>query len=135
MSRNMRTRRLTQPSATLPPRAQEPSALPLVSLLGQGARLTDVLPRLHQYALEVTGGSCSLLFEHNPRTAVLQATSGYGVDQLVTDPWAPSDTERAIVSEAVIRRAPTFVSDLAHQMPDLSERLKTPAAVLVPLVR
>jgi len=131
----MRTRRLTQPSATLPPRAQEPSALPLVSLLGQGARLTDVLPRLHQYALQVTGGSCSLLFEQNPRNAVLQATSGYGVDELRTDPWAPSDAEGALVSETFIRRAPTFVSDVAQQMPELSERLKTPAALLVPLVR
>ena len=135
MSPNSRTRRLTQPSAPVPARTPAVSAAPLVSLLGQGAGPTDVLPRLHQYALEVTGGSCSLLFEHNPRTAVLQATSGYGVDQLVTDPWAPSDAESAVVSEAVIRRAPTFVSDLAHQMPDLSERLKTPAAVLVPLVR
>lgn len=135
MSRNTRTRRLTQPSATLPPRAQEPSAPPLVSLLAQGAGPTDVLPRLHQYALEVTGGSCSLLFEHNPRNAVLQATSGYGVDELRTDAWAPSDAEGALVSETFIRRTPTFVSDVAQQMPELSERLKTPAALLVPLVR
>jgi PAS domain S-box-containing protein len=135
MSRNTRTRRLTQPSATLPARAPEPSAPPLVSLLAQCARPTDVLPRLHQYALQVTGGSCSLLFEHNPRNAVLQATSGYGVDDLLTDPWAPSDAEGALVSETFIRRAPTFVSDLVQQMPDLSERLKTPAALLVPLVR
>ena len=135
MSRNARTRRLTPPSATLPPRAQEPAGPPLVSLLAQGARPTDVLPRLHQYALQVTGGSCSLLFEHNPRNAVLQATSGYGVDELRTDPWAPSDAEGALVSETFIRRAPTFVSDVAQQMPELSERLKTPAALLVPLVR
>jgi PAS domain S-box-containing protein len=135
MSRNSRTRRLTQPLAVVAARPPAQSAAPLVSLLGQGARPTDVLPRLHQYALEVTGGSCSLLFEHNPRNAVLQATSGYGVDDLVTDPWAPSDAESALVSEAFIRRAPTFVSDVVHQMPDLSERLKTPAAVLVPLVR
>ena len=85
--------------------------------------------------LQVTGGSCSLLFEHNPRNAVLQATSGYGVDELLTDPWAPSDAEGALVSETFVRRAPTFVSDLVQQMPDLSERLKTPAALLVPLVR
>jgi signal transduction histidine kinase len=76
-----------------------------------------------------------LLFEHNPRNAVLQATSGYGVDELRTDPWAPSDAEGALVSETFIRRAPTFVSDVAQQMPELSERLKTPAALLVPLVR
>jgi hypothetical protein len=132
MSLNTRTRRLTQPSATVPARTPDPSSLPLVSLLAQSARPTDVLPRLHQFALHVTGGSCSLLFEHNPRNAVLQATSGYGLDELLTDPWAPSDAEAALVSEAFVR-APTFV----RRPPDAGsfERLKTPAALLVPLVR
>src|SRR4029079_2261241 len=37
--------------------------------------------------------------------------------------------------ETFARRSATFVSDVAHQMPDLSERIKTPAALLVPLVR
>src|SRR5258707_1983683 len=99
MSRNTRTRRLTQPSATVPAHARDESSLPLMSLLAQSARATDVLPRLHQYALQVTGGSCALLFEHNPRNAVLQATSGYGVDELRTDPWAPADDEGALLSE------------------------------------
>src|SRR5512144_967800 len=115
MSRNTRTRRLTQPSAPVPARTTDPSSLPLVSLLAQAARPTDVLPQLHQYALEVTGGSCALLFEYNPRNAVLQATSGYGVDELLTDPWSPSDGEGALVGETFTRRTPTFVSDVAHQ--------------------
>src|SRR5262249_15706104 len=135
MSPDTRTRRLTQPSATAPALLSGPSTLPLVSLLAQSTRPTDVLPRLHQLALQVTGGSCSLLFEHNPRNSVLQATSGYGVDELWTDPWAPSDVEGALVPEAFERRAPTFVSDVVHQMPDLSERIKAPAALLVPLIR
>src|SRR5262245_57461535 len=135
MSRNTSTSRLTPPSGQIPARTQDPTSLPLISLLAQSARPTDVLPRLHQFALQVTGGSCSLLFEHNPRNAVLQATSAYSLDELVTDPWVPSDAEAALVSEAFVRRAPTFVSDVVHQMPDLSERLKTPAALLVPLVR
>jgi PAS domain S-box-containing protein len=135
MSPETRTPRLTQPSATVPAHPPGPLTPPLVSLLAQSARPTDVLPQLHQHALQVTGGSCSLLFEHNPRNAVLQATSGYGLDELLTDPWTPSDVEGAVVSEAFVRRAPTFVSDLAQQMPDLSARIKTPAALLVPLVR
>jgi two-component system NtrC family sensor kinase len=135
MSRNTRTRRLTQPLAPVPERATDPSSLPLVSLLAQAARPTDVLPQLHQYALQVTGGSCALLFEYNPRNAVLQATSGYGVDELLTDPWSPSDGEGVLVAETFARRSPTFVSDVAHQMADLSERIKTPAALLIPLVR
>src|SRR5262245_63730553 len=135
MPRNSRTSRLAQPPAIVTASVPSASALPLVSLLAQSRGSTDVLPRLHQYALQVTGGSCSLLFEHNPRNAVLQVTSGYGVDELLTEPWAPSDAEGSLVSETFVRRAPTFVSDVVQQMPDLSERLKTPAALLVPLVR
>src|SRR5882724_2364811 len=128
MSRNTRTRRLTQPATPVPAPAADTTAPALVSLLAQAARPTDVLPQLHQYALQVTGGACALLFEHNPRNAVLQATSGYGVDELLTDPWSPSENEGALVADAFARRSSTFVSDLADQMPDLSERIKTPAA-------
>jgi two-component system NtrC family sensor kinase len=109
--------------------------LPLASLLAHSVRLTDVLPSLHQYALQVTGGSCALLFERNPRNAALQATSGYGLDELRADPWNPSDAEGALVSETFERRASTFVADIDQQMPDLCDRLKTNAALLVPLAR
>ena len=60
-----------------------------MSLLARTPRLIDLLPHLHQHALDVTGGSCSLLFEHNPRNGVMQATSGFGLDELRTDPWMP----------------------------------------------
>ena len=136
MPRDSRTRRLTPTSARVslqPESTPDLPSLPLVSLMAHATGLTDVLPHLHQYALQVTGGSCALLFEHNPRNAVLQATSGYGLDELRTDPWVPSENESALVSETFGRRSPTFVSDLDQQMPDLSERLKTPAALLVPL--
>jgi signal transduction histidine kinase len=116
-------------------RSPDQRKLPLVSLLARAERLTDVLPQLHQYALEATGGACSLLFEHNPRNAMLQATSGYGLETLRADPWVPSDEENALVVESFERRNPTFVADLARQMPDLCERLGMPAALLVPLVR
>src|SRR5215831_20930175 len=105
MSPDTRTRRLTQPSATAPAHPSGPSTLPLVSLLAQSTRPTDVLPRLHQHALQVSGGTCSLLFEHNPRNAVLQATSGYEVEELLTDPWTPSEAEGALVAETFVRRS------------------------------
>ena len=60
----------------------------LISLLAGASRLTDLLPYLHQHALDVTGGTCSLLLEFNPRNGVLQATSGFGLDELRTDPWS-----------------------------------------------
>src|SRR5471032_2231551 len=48
---------------------------PLASLLAHSTSANELLPHLHQHALDVTGGSCSLLFQHNPRTGGLQATS------------------------------------------------------------
>jgi len=108
---------------------------PLASLLANGRKATDLLPHLHQHALDATGGVCSLLFQQNPRNGMLQATSGFGLDELRTDPWVPGADEAALVVAAFERRAPTLVADADRQMPDLSARLNTPATLLLPLMR
>ncbi|HEX3646707.1 MAG TPA: ATP-binding protein [Vicinamibacterales bacterium] len=108
---------------------------PLTSLLAQSTTANELLPHLHQYALDVTGGSCSLLFQHNPRTGALQATSGFGLDALKTDPWLPGTDEATVIADAFNRRLPTLVVDTARQTPDLAARLDTPAALLLPLIR
>jgi PAS domain S-box-containing protein len=105
----------------------------LISLLAHTRRLVDLLPPLHQHALSMTGGSRSLLFEHNPRNGALQATSGFGVDELSIEPWVPAPHEAAIVSGAFARGEPVTVTDLPRRMPDLASRLKTPSALLLPL--
>jgi PAS domain S-box-containing protein len=140
MPRETRTRRLTRPAeGALHPQgagaaaASAPRAL--VSLLARTDRLPDLLPHLHQHAVEATGGACSLLFEHNPRNGVLQPTSGFGLDELRTDPWTPGADEAALVADAFGREAPTLVTDAARQMPELAARLGTPAALLLPLAR
>jgi signal transduction histidine kinase len=137
MPRDTQTRRLTRPSPGVskrfgPTAVATPS---LASVLAHTARLTDVLPQLHQHALDVTGGTCSLLFEHNPRNAVLQATSGYALDELRTDAWIPEPDEDALVSDAFRRKTPTLVSNLDRQMPDLASRLGSTSALLFPLQR
>jgi PAS domain S-box-containing protein len=140
MSRDTRTRRLTRPAT----RAAGPDAHaagdsaaiaspPVISLIARTPRLIDLLPQLHQYALEATGGSCSLLFELNPRNGVLQATSGFGLDELRADPWLPGESESGLVSDTFRRGLPMLVTDTARQMPDLAARLGTPAALLLPL--
>ena len=48
---------------------------PIASLLAHSENANELLPHLHQHALDVTGGICSLLFRHNPRTGDLQATA------------------------------------------------------------
>ena len=111
------------------------AARPLASLLAHSTTPNELLPHLHQHALDVTGGSCSLLFQHNPRTGGLQATSGFGLEGLKTDPWVPGQDEAALVADAFARRVPTLIADAARQTPDLAARLDTRAALLLPLVR
>jgi signal transduction histidine kinase len=65
----------------------------------------------------------------------MQATSGFGIDELRTEPWVPVDEEGALVSDAFARRAPTLVLDARRQMPDLTARLAARAVLLLPLAR
>ncbi|HYM22120.1 MAG TPA: ATP-binding protein [Vicinamibacterales bacterium] len=101
----------------------------LTALLAHAAAPTDLLPHLHQYALDATGGCSSLLFQFNPRNATLQATSGVGVDALPTGQWDPAGLLPAAARE------PTLVADARVKIPDLAARLQASAALLLPLVR
>jgi len=62
---------------------------PLVSLLAHTTQPSDLLPQLHQYAIEVTGGSSGLLFQYNPRNGMLQPTSAFRLDELQTNRGNP----------------------------------------------
>ncbi len=136
MPRDVHPRRLTRPASADESGSGTGVATPnLVSLLAHATRLVDLLPPLYQHALDVTGGSCSLLFERNPRNGVMQATSGFGLDAFPTDPWAPAPDEAAIVSDAFARGTPLVVTDADRDMPDLASRLHARAALLLPLSR
>jgi two-component system NtrC family sensor kinase len=125
-----------EPSDAVAPTPETESGQePLVSLLARHKRRVDLLPHLHRHAVEVTGGACSLLFEYNPRNGVLQATSGYGLDELRIDPWAPQPPEAAIVATCFGHARPTVVAEADNQMPDLADRMGCPAALLLPLAR
>ena len=134
MPRDTPTRRLGRPPSGPVSTSADTAARPLVSLLARNTRPSDLLPHLHQYALDVTGGDCSLLFQHNPRNGLLQPTSGFGLDALRTDPWVPGPDEAGVVAQAFERQIPTLVPDADRQMPDLAARLNTCAALLLPLV-
>jgi PAS domain S-box-containing protein len=134
MPRETRSR-LTPPAAGgSPPTTAGTAPRPIVSLLAQISQPSELLPHLHQHALDVTGGTCSLLFQHNPRNGVLQATSAFALDVLRTDPWMPGPPEASVVASAFERRMPIFVSDVDRQMPDLHSRLNARTALLLPLV-
>jgi PAS domain S-box-containing protein len=135
MSRDSRTRRLTRPTSGPDGGSTDTAQRPLTSLLAHSTTPNDLLPHLHQHAIDVTGGSRSLLFQHNPRNGALQATSGFGLDALRTDPWLPAPDEAAVVNDAFARGTPTLVMDAERQTPDLAGRLDVRAALLLPLVR
>lgn len=135
MSPETRSRRLIRSSPGLPSSdVTDIASRPLASLLAHATRPTDLLPHLHQHAVDVTGGTCSLLFQYNPRNGMLQTTSGFGVDALRTDPWLPGPAEAGLISDAFERRTPTLVVAADRQMPELSIRLNSPSALLLPLV-
>jgi PAS domain S-box-containing protein len=115
--------------------SQDTAAPSLMSLLAGDTRAADLLPHLHRHALDTTGGQCSLLFEHNPRSGAFHATSGYGLDELRVEPWTPSSGEAALLTQAFARREPVLVTDITLQMPDLGLRLGKPSALLLPLAR
>src|SRR5262245_45071440 len=122
-------------SQTRPRSGPEVSQRPAVSLLAHEVRQSDLLPRLHQHALDRTGGQCSLLFQYNPRNGALHATSGFGLETLRSDAWQPPSGEAALVASAFERREPLLVRDADRRMPDLAARLGRTSALLLPLAR
>ena len=91
---------------------------PLISLLAHSTSPSDLLPHLHQHAIDVTGGSSALLFQFNPRNGMLQATSAFHLDELPTDPWQPSPAEAALIDNAFQRRLPIVVADAVRLLID-----------------
>ena len=134
MPRDTRTPRLTRPGSGSALTGGGTVQRPFSTLLAHTARPADLLPHLHQHALDVTGGTCSLLFQQNPRNGVLQATSGFGLDAL-PEAWEPGPDEASCVADAFERQKPTLVADAPRQTPDLAARLGARAALLLPLVR
>ena len=62
----------------------------LLQALASTDRLSDLLPLLHQHAVEAIGGRTSIVFQFDPTGEWLQATSAFGIDRLPTEPWLAS---------------------------------------------
>ncbi|HEV3216910.1 MAG TPA: ATP-binding protein [Vicinamibacterales bacterium] len=94
-------------------------------------RLSELLPLLHQHAVDAIMGRTSIVFQFDPTGEWLQATSAFGIDRLPTEPWL---ADGGLVPNPLFRdRHPIFVADLAHSVRGVAEYLDTPSAVLVPL--
>src|SRR5204862_6529442 len=101
-------------------------------LLAHSTEPSELLPELHQHAIEVTGGSSGLLFQYNPRNGMLQPTSAFRLDELQTDPWQPAPAEAAVVEDAFARRMPVFVTDADRLFPDVAGRPNNRPSLLSP---
>lgn len=114
------------------PHAAGIAAQSLLSLLADGGR-TAVLSLLHQRAVQTAGGTCSLLFEYNPRDGSLQATSGYGLENLPSEPWHVSATDHRLASQAFVEARTLELPHLDERIPVLAAMLGTTGAILLPL--
>ena len=68
------------------------------------------------------GGRCSLLFEHNAHSEMLQATSATGLDALPTEPWPPTASDAQILSDTFAPTPTCDIVDTERQLPALSVR-------------
>ena len=105
----------------------------LARVLARHARMADLLPHLHEYAVETAGGRCSVLLQTNPRTALLHPTSAFGLDYLPTAPWLTAEPEAGLAAKAFEAEQPIAVGDLSARYPALATDIGTRHAVLLPL--
>jgi len=105
----------------------------LARVLARHARMADLLPHLHEYAVETAGGRCSVLLQTNPRTALLHPTSAFGLEYLPTAPWLTADGEARLAATALTADHPLAVSDLPARCPALAGHLGSRHAILLPL--
>jgi signal transduction histidine kinase len=97
--------------------------------------MADLLPHLHQYAIDTAKGRCSVLLQTNPRTALLHPTSAFGLDYLPTAPWLTGDEEGRLAETAMASDSPILASELRTRHPALADNLGARHAVLLPLTR
>jgi PAS domain S-box-containing protein len=105
----------------------------LTRLLVRSDRLADLLPQLHQKAVEVAGGQRSVLLQRHPNDRRLRATSAFGLDQLPGDDWAATAPEEARLDQIFRGDRPVLVTDLRQTLPSIAGGLQASSALIVPL--
>jgi PAS domain S-box-containing protein len=107
------------------------AAKDLLELLTTTDRLSELLPALHNHAVAAVGGQTAIVFQFDRERNWLQATSGFAVDELPTQPWRGDAFPSPIFQDP----APLFVPDLQRAVAGLPEYLGSTSAVLVPLAQ
>lgn len=84
--------------------------------------------------MHLAGGTCSVLVECAPGGDSLLASSATGLEQLAPEPWLTTSAGRHVTERAWNEKAIVILNDLPEQVPELTARLGTRGAVLVPLI-
>jgi PAS domain S-box-containing protein len=105
----------------------------LARVLARHTRMADLLPHLHEYAVDTAHGRCSVLLQTNPRTALLHPTSAFGLEYLPTSPWLTGEGETTLAAAAAAADRPIPAPDLRARYPALADHLGTRHAILLPL--
>jgi signal transduction histidine kinase len=105
----------------------------LARVLVRHPRMADLLPPLHEYAVDTANGRCSVLLQTNPRTALLHPTSAFGLDYLPTSPWLTDEHELLLAADALKADRPIAVPNLMSRLPSLASHLGTAHAIVLPL--
>jgi PAS domain S-box-containing protein len=110
------------------------SIVDLTRLLVRSDRLAELLPQLHQKAVEVVDGLRSVLLQLHPHDGRLHPTSAFGFDWLSTDEWLTAPHEMARVDALFRGERPAVITDLRGVVPSIAEKLDAESAVIVPLL-
>jgi len=112
------------------PQGQNPP--PLLQTLARTDRLGELLPILHQHAVDAVKGVASILFQFDPTGEWLQATSGYGVERLPPQTWLSSS---GLVPPRMFADGRPVRVQLTGTIRGLAADLGAPSGVLVPLAQ
>jgi C4-dicarboxylate-specific signal transduction histidine kinase len=101
----------------------------LTRSVARESRMADIWPAFHAQALTLTGATASVLLRVNPHTGALLPMSAAGLDELPPEPWLTTDPGRAAAERAWTQGVPVVFTGVA----ELTARLRTPTAILVPI--
>jgi signal transduction histidine kinase len=110
------------------------AAVSIVGLLASTDHLAELVDALHARAVAACGASVSVLLELEAGSDRLRPTSATGLDDLSTDAWLAGPTDAALVAEVLAHGHVRLIAPLSVLSPELTARLRTPAAVMAPVV-
>jgi signal transduction histidine kinase len=99
--------------------------------VAKATRTADALTALQARALDVTSGSCSVLFSCDPRTGRLGVLSSVRLAEGAPDVWTPGSLDQQVIDETFRDRSPRLVRHARSEAPGFSARLRRSRAVLL----